>query len=70
MSGLLRNQRTTDISGLVVSFILLDGSKDGVVVTLKPGKLLMGDDLAVNFTAAGAKAINGMSFKWVATKQK
>lgn len=70
VSGLLRNQRTTDINGLVVSFILLDGSKDGVVVTLKPGKLLMGDDLAVNFTAAGAKAINGMSFKWVSTKAK
>ena len=70
VSGLLRNQRTTDISGLVVSFILLDGSKNGVVVTLKPGKLLMGDDLAVNFTAAGAKAINGMSFKWVSTKLK
>jgi hypothetical protein len=70
VSGLLRNQRTTDINGLVVSFILPDGSKDGVVVTLKPGKLLVGDDLAVNFTAAGVKAINGMSFKWVSTKSK
>ena len=70
VSGLLRNQRTTDINGLVVSFILPDGSKDGVVVTVKPGKLLMGDDLVVNFTAAGVKAINGMSFKWVSTKPK
>ena len=70
VSGLLRNQRTTDINGLVVSFILPDGSKDGVVVTVKPGKLLMGEDLAVNFTAAGVKAINGMSFKWVSTKPK
>ena len=69
VSGVLRNKRDADLDGLVVSFSLPNGSKDGSVVTLKPGKLAMGDDgVAVNFTAAGVKAFSGMSLKWVSKK--
>ena len=66
VSGVLRNKRDKDLDGLVVSFTLPDGSKDGSVVTLKPGKLTMGDGVDVNFTASGVKAFTGMKLKWVA----
>lgn len=70
VSGILRNKRDNDLDGLVVSFTLPNG-KDGTVVTLKPGKLPMGDDgVAVNFTAAGVKAFTGLSLKWVSTKKQ
>jgi hypothetical protein len=71
VSGVLRNKREADLDGLVVSFILPNGSKDGAVVTLKPGKLPVGNDgVAVNFTATGVKAFTGMSLKWVSTKKQ
>ncbi len=71
VSGVLRNKRDADLDGLVVSFTLPNGGKDGTVITLKPGKLVMGDDgVAVNFTAAGVKAFNGLSLKWVSTKKQ
>lgn len=71
VSGILRNKRDADLDGLVVSFTLPDGSKDGTVVTLKPGKLLMGDaGVAVNFTAAGVKSFTGLSLKWVSIKKQ
>jgi hypothetical protein len=70
VSGILRNKRDADLDGLVVSFTLPNGSKDGAVVTLKPGKLVMGEDgVAVNFTATGVKAFTGLSLKWVSKKQ-
>jgi hypothetical protein len=70
VSGILRNKRDADLDGLVVSFTLPNGSKDGTVVTLKPGKLAMGNDgLPVNFTASGVKAFTGLSLKWVSTKK-
>lgn len=71
VSGVLRNKREADLEGLVISFTLPNGSKDGTVVTLKPGKLVRGDDgVAVNFTAAGVKAFTGLSLKWVSTKKQ
>ena len=71
VSGVLRNKRDADLEGLVVSFTLPNGSKDGTVVTLKPGKLLMGDaGVAVNFTAAGVQSFTGLSLKWVSIKKQ
>ena len=71
VSGVLRNKRDADLDGLVVSFTLPNGSKDGTVVTLKPGKLALGDDgVPVNFTAVGVKAFTGLSLKWVSTKKQ
>jgi len=71
VSGVLRNKRDADLDGVVVSFTLPNGSKDGTVVTLKPGKLLKGNDgVAVNFTATGVKAFTGLSLKWVSTKKQ
>ncbi len=70
VSGVLRNKRDADLNGLVVSFTLPDGSKDGSVVTLKPGKLPMGNGVDVNFTAIGVKSYTGMALKWVSTKSQ
>jgi len=70
VSGVLRNKRDADLDGLVVSFTLPNGNKDGAVVTVKPGKLAKGDTgVAVNFTASGVKAFTGMTLKWVSTKK-
>lgn len=69
ISGRLRNRREAELDGLVISFTV--GTKDGPVVTLKPGKLATGDEgVPVNFTAAGVKEFTGLSLKWVSTKKQ
>jgi hypothetical protein len=68
VSGTLRNRRDADLAGLVVSFTVPDGSKDGVVMTLKPGQLKTGDETAIEFTAGGVKTFTGLTFKWVSIK--
>ncbi len=61
--GTLINQRASDLNGLTVVFQVSDGGKP-VPVELKPGTLGKGEELAIDFTAAGIKALAGLTMTW------
>jgi hypothetical protein len=61
--GTLTNQRASDLEGLTVVFQVADGGKP-VTVELKPGALGKGEELAIDFTAAGVKALSGLTMTW------
>lgn len=61
--GTLINQRASDLTGLTVVFQVTDGGKP-VPVELKPGTLGKGEELAIDFTAAGIKALTGLTMTW------
>ena len=61
--GTLTNQRASDLTGLTVVFQVSDGGKP-VPVELKPGTLGKGEELAIDFTAAGIKTLTGLTMTW------
>lgn len=61
--GTLTNQRASDLAGLTVIFQVTDGGKP-VAVELKPGTIGKGEELAIDFTAAGIKSLGGLTMTW------
>ena len=61
--GTLANLRASDLNGLTVVFQVSDGGKP-VPVELKPGTLGKGEELAIDFTAAGIKSLTGLTMTW------
>jgi hypothetical protein len=68
ISGILYNRRDDELKNLIVSFVVPEGKKDPVVVTLKPGTMAKDGQLAVNFTAEGVQQFSSLSLKWVSQK--
>ena len=61
--GTLTSLRASDLTGLTVVFQVSDGGKP-VPVELKPGTLGKGEELAIDFTAAGIKTLTGLTMTW------
>jgi hypothetical protein len=69
INGMLRSKRAETLSNVVLSFIVPEKGKPDTVVTLKPGTLAEGAEIAVNFLAEGVTTFSGLSLKWISLKQ-
>lgn len=70
ISGQLSNHRGQELDGLTVVFKVPDGGGKPVPVELKPGRLGVGEELAVDFVAVGVKSFSGLAMEWKTTAAK